>query len=182
MASVRKIVEPVPRPCTKPPLSSWRQVALGNGRRQRRCHGPGRLKPKPPVSDRTLPTGVRLSTEEGVLGFAGGPDRWAWRSTSFYSAALRVAKSEIPSPCQRAWSPRRPKWGPLPNHFGEPVIGAALSSGRAPCGRWRRANPALHPVCIHEVQDRPSAGPRCFAWSMAWIGTAPLCRRRDHVP
>ena len=56
------------------------------------------------------------------------------------------------------------RWGPLPNHFGEPVLGAALTSGRAHVA-LEESQPGAAPVCT--TSTRACARPGCLARCLA---------------
>ena len=70
---------------------------------------------------------------------------------SFYSASFR-GLANIPHRVNVRGT-LDGRWGPLPNHFGEPVLGAALTSGRAHVA-LEESQPGAAPG-LHEVDTGP---------------------------
>ena len=91
-----------------------------------------------------------LSTDEGVLALLD--DRTDGRSAVPSIAPPFEPLSGIPHRVNVRGN-LDGKWGPLPNHFGEPVIGAALTSGRAHVA-LEESQPGAAPA-IHEVKTGP---------------------------
>lgn len=91
-----------------------------------------------------------LSTEEGVLALL--EDRCGPGATPPSIAPPYESLSEIPYRVNVRGA-LDGRWGPLPNHFGEPVIGAALSSGRVHVA-VEESQPGASPG-LHQVQTGP---------------------------